>query len=98
MISAVDHDPNRHTQMQKTIYDIKHRLRDDTRKVDRPQSYYPPGPRPCPGERGNIKRGEGNHPQKTPGPPGQNTPKKGQPPPPKRFAHRRAYIETTNSL
>ena len=40
MFSAVDHDSNGHTQMQKTIFDIKHRLRDDTGKVDRPQSYY----------------------------------------------------------
>ena len=38
MFSAVDHDPNRHTQMQLTIFDIKHLLRDDTGKVDRPQS------------------------------------------------------------
>ncbi len=40
MISALDHDPNRRTQIQETIYDIKHRLRDDAGKVDRPQSYY----------------------------------------------------------
>jgi hypothetical protein len=40
MFSALDHDPSRHTQLQKIIYDIKHRLRDDTVKVDRPQSNY----------------------------------------------------------
>jgi hypothetical protein len=40
MFSIINHDPSRHTQLQKIIYDIKHRLRDDTMKVDRPQSKH----------------------------------------------------------
>jgi hypothetical protein len=40
MFSAVNHDPSRHTQLQKIIYSIKHRLRDDTGKVDSPRSNY----------------------------------------------------------
>ena len=40
MFSAVDRDPSRHTQLQKIIYAVKHRLSDDTGKVDNPQSNY----------------------------------------------------------
>lgn len=40
MFNAVDHDPSHRTQLQKIIYAIKHRLRDDTGEVDSPQSNY----------------------------------------------------------
>ena len=40
MFATPDHDLNRRTQMQKTIYDIKHRVLDDAGKADRRRSYY----------------------------------------------------------
>ena len=40
MLSTVDRDPSRHTRRQKITYAIRRRLRDDTGKVDSPQSSY----------------------------------------------------------